>query len=111
MAPRGGYEIDPATPRIVHGHEPYTTPRTVHAAETPGGPAILRTLRRLLAPHTAAGRIEVRCGTPVTALLTEAGAVTGVTAAGRRERAPPSCSRPAASATPRTCSPNWRARR
>ncbi|MFA1547895.1 FAD-dependent oxidoreductase [Actinomadura chokoriensis] len=84
-----GYEIDPATPRIVYGHEPYTTPRTVHAAETPGGPAILRTLRRLLEPHTAAGRIEVRCGAHVTELLTEEGAVTGViTADGRRTTAP-----------------------
>ncbi|MFA1542540.1 FAD-dependent oxidoreductase [Actinomadura monticuli] len=82
-----GYEIDPATPRIVYGHEPYTTPRTVHAAETPGGPAILRTLRRLLEPHTRDGRIEVRCGTRVTGLLAEGGAVTGVTA-GRSERAP-----------------------
>ncbi|NKZ08250.1 FAD-dependent oxidoreductase [Actinomadura latina] len=82
-----GYEIDPATPRIVYGHEPYTTPRTVHAAETPGGPAILSALRRLLAPHTEAGRIEVRCEARVTGLLTEGGAVTGV-AADQDERAP-----------------------
>ncbi|MEU5988066.1 FAD-dependent oxidoreductase [Spirillospora sp. NPDC047418] len=82
-----GYEIDPATPRVVYGHEPYTTPRTVHAAETPGGPAILRALRRLLAPHVAAGRIEVRRGARATRLLTEGGAVTGVLA-GRAERAP-----------------------
>ncbi|GGV18469.1 flavocytochrome c [Actinomadura cremea] len=84
-----GFEIDPATPRIVHGHEPYTTPRTVHASETPGGPAILRTLRRLLAPHTAAGRVEVRRGLRATGLRTEAGAVTGVaTEDGPNPRAP-----------------------
>lgn len=55
-----GFQADPATPRIVYGHEPYTTPRTIHAAAMPGGPAILAVLRRLLEAHIAAGRIELR---------------------------------------------------
>ncbi|GAA0579493.1 FAD-dependent oxidoreductase [Actinomadura welshii] len=84
-----GYEIDPATPRIVYGHEPYTTPRTVHAAETPGGPAILRALRRLLEPLTGDGRVTLRTGVRVTGLRTEGEAVTGVaTEDGRALRAP-----------------------
>ncbi|MEU0482100.1 FAD-binding protein, partial [Streptosporangium sp. NPDC006013] len=36
-----GFVPDPRTPRVVHGHEPYRTPRTVHATAVPGGPAIL----------------------------------------------------------------------
>ncbi|GGO65253.1 FAD-dependent oxidoreductase [Nonomuraea cavernae] len=65
-----GFAIDPATPRIVHGHEPYLTPRTVHASAVPGGPAILAVLRPLLAAHQAAGRIDLRCGVRITDLLT-----------------------------------------
>ncbi|GAB2834687.1 FAD-dependent oxidoreductase [Actinocorallia aurea] len=73
-----GLRLDPETPRIVHGHEQYSTPRTVHATETPGGPEILRVLRLLLAPHTASGAVEVRCATPVRDLLVRDGAVAGV---------------------------------
>ena len=77
-----GLVIDEGTPRIVHGHEQYLTPRTVHAPQTPGGPEILRVLGGLLAPHTASGRVEVRCGTRATGLLTEGEAVVGVEAEG-----------------------------
>ncbi|MFI6479032.1 FAD-dependent oxidoreductase [Nonomuraea sp. NPDC050663] len=77
----GGFVADPGTPRIVYGHEPYTTPRTVHATETPGGPAVLAALRRLLEPHVARGRVRVLCGTAVAELLVEddsdGGAPTG----------------------------------
>ncbi|MEO3786404.1 FAD-dependent oxidoreductase [Actinocorallia sp. B10E7] len=84
-----GYTIDPATPRIVHGHEQYRTPRTVHASETPGGPEILRVLGVLLEPHLASGKVEVRCGTGVAGLLTEGEAVVGVVTTGGQEfRAP-----------------------
>ena len=84
-----GFEIDPATPRIVHGHEQYRTPRTVHAKQTPGGPEILRVLRTLLEPHVAAGAVRVACGVRVTSLLSEGGAVTGAEdATGRRWHAP-----------------------
>lgn len=73
-----GFDIDPSTPRIVHGHEQYRTPRTVHAPEVPGGPAILEVLRRLLAPHTASGAVTVECGVRVAALLCADGVVIGV---------------------------------
>ncbi|GAA4078187.1 3-oxosteroid 1-dehydrogenase [Nonomuraea soli] len=73
----GGFVTDPGTPRIVYGHEPYTTPRTVHATETPGGPAVLAALRRLLEPHVARGRVRVVCGTAVAELLVEGGSGGG----------------------------------
>jgi len=73
-----GFEIDPATPRIVHGHEQYRTPRTVHARETPGGPAVLAVLRRLLEPYVASGAVTVECGVRVASLLCTDGVVTGV---------------------------------
>ncbi|MFI6457752.1 FAD-dependent oxidoreductase [Streptosporangium amethystogenes] len=84
-----GFVPAPQTPRIVHGHEPYHTPRTVHATALPGGPAILAALRPLLDAHRAAGRIDLRCEVRVTELLIEDGAVTGViTEDGTRWRAP-----------------------
>lgn len=83
-----GLAIDPATPRIVYGHEPYRTARTVHATAVPGGPEILRVLRRLLEPHLATGMIDLRCGARVTELLTDGDAVVGVaTEDGRRRPA------------------------
>ncbi|MEU5884140.1 FAD-dependent oxidoreductase [Spirillospora sp. NPDC047279] len=84
-----GFVPDPGTPRLVYGHEPYLTPRTVHAAETPGGPAILTVLRRLLGPHVTAGRVGLRLGTAVADLIVDGGAVTGVvTREGARPLAP-----------------------
>ncbi|MBQ1038130.1 FAD-dependent oxidoreductase [Micromonospora sp. C81] len=84
-----GLTVDPGTPRIVYGHEPYRTPRTVHATTVPGGPAILGVLRPMLDAHRAAGRIDLRCEVRVTELLTEGGTVVGVaTADGARWRAP-----------------------
>lgn len=84
-----GFTPDPGTPRIVYGHEPYLTPRTVHAAGSPGGPAILSVLRPLLQAHQTAGRVDLRCGVRVRDLLTTGGAVTGVrTSDGQRLHAP-----------------------
>ncbi|OUC95434.1 FAD-dependent oxidoreductase [Streptosporangium minutum] len=84
-----GFTPDPDTPRIVYGHEPYTIPRTVHAAQTPGGPAVLAALRRLLEPYTARELVGVRCGTAVADLLVEDGTVVGVTTGdGQEWRAP-----------------------
>jgi succinate dehydrogenase/fumarate reductase flavoprotein subunit len=78
-----GFEFDPATPRIVYGHEPYSTPRTYYGPE--GGRSILAVLRRLL----AASGIEVRLGVRVERLLGEAGRVAGAgLAGGAQVRAP-----------------------
>ncbi|MEV6162777.1 FAD-dependent oxidoreductase [Streptomyces sp. NPDC052052] len=65
-----GLAVDPETPRIVHGHEQYLVPRTVHAVEVPGGPAVLRVLRPLLAPHLVSGAVRLHCRARVSELLT-----------------------------------------
>lgn len=74
-----GFEFDPATPRIVRGHEPYSVPRTSYGPK--GGGTILTLLRALV---DAAG-IEVRLGTRAERLLVEGGRVYGVAVAGGGE--------------------------
>ena len=71
-----GFEFDPATPRIVYGHEPYSTPRTYYGSE--GGRSILAVLRPLLAQSSVALRLE----TAVDELLVGDGRVSGVHTAG-----------------------------
>ncbi|WP_327172926.1 FAD-dependent oxidoreductase [Streptomyces sp. NBC_00656] len=74
-----GFAVDPTTPRIVHGHEQYLVPRTVHALEVPGGPALLTVLRRLLAPHLASGTVRLLCGARAAELCADPdGRVAGV---------------------------------
>ena len=59
------------------GHEPYSRKRYYWGAE--GGRSILAVLRREFERERAAGRIDLRLQTPVSALLTDsAGAVRGV---------------------------------
>ena len=72
-----GLVLEPDHPVIHYGHEPYGIPRTYWAAR--GGMAILDCLKPAVEAATAAGRIEVRTGTRMTGLLTDAaGAVVGV---------------------------------
>lgn len=78
-----GWEVDPATPRVVHGHEQYLVARTVHGPELPGGPGLLRVLRGVL----ESSRVAVRTASPVSELLVEGGRVVGVVAAGEQHRA------------------------
>ena len=72
-----GLVLEPDHPVIHYGHEPYGIPRTYWAAE--GGMAILKCLKPAVEDATARGRIEVRTGTRIVGLMTDAsGDVTGV---------------------------------
>jgi predicted oxidoreductase len=71
-----GVEWDPITPRLVFGHEPYRTARTVHTSQM--AVPIAQALERAVAPHVASGRIEVRLSTPAAGLVLHGGRVTGV---------------------------------
>jgi fumarate reductase flavoprotein subunit len=71
-----GLEYDEATPRIVHGHEQYSVPRTVHGTRMALG--VLDVLRAELGRVVATGRCEVRTSSRVGALLTDGPAVVGV---------------------------------
>ncbi len=55
------------TPRLVYGHEPYLTPRTVYGED--GGRSVLRALRRLLERTMAETDLELRLHTRVTRLV------------------------------------------
>ena len=71
-----GLEHDEATPRIVHGHEPYSTARTVHGTRMALG--ILDVLRLELERVVAAGRATVLLGTRVSSLVLSGERVVGV---------------------------------
>ena len=49
-----GFRFDPATPRIIYGHEPYYTPRTYYGVDA--GVSLLDVFTPLLDEHVAAGR-------------------------------------------------------
>jgi len=72
-----GFRFAPETPRIIYGHEPYTTPRTYYGVDE--AVSILEVYERVLAGATATGRLELWKNAPVIELLTDAGGVTGVT--------------------------------
>lgn len=67
-----GFAFAPETPRVVHGHEPYRTPRTYYGADE--GASILAVLQADLAGST----VEVWTRTPVTGLILDGDAVVGV---------------------------------
>ena len=72
-----GFAPLPEHPVLGKGHEPYSRKRYYWGAE--GGRSILAVLRREFERERAAGRIDLRLQTPVSALLTDsAGAVRGV---------------------------------
>jgi len=70
-----GAEWDPATPRVVYGHEPYLTPRTVHGVDE--GRTVLAALRRLLAAGLEQHGLELRLGARVRQVLPGRGVVVG----------------------------------
>ena len=75
-----GFKFAPETPRIVYGHEPYTTPRTYYGPDA--GVSILDVLTPVLDEHVAAGRVTVWTDAPAIGLIQDdddrPGAVTGV---------------------------------
>ena len=71
-----GFAYDEATPRLVFGHEPYTTPRTVHGTRM--ALDVLDLLRVELDRVVATGRVQLRTGARVSALVTDGDRVTGV---------------------------------
>ncbi len=78
-----GFDFAQDCPRIVYGHEPYGTARTYYGPDA--ARSILAVLAPLLEQHVASGGIDLELETPVTELLTRAGAVVGVqTPAGKR---------------------------
>ncbi|WP_104106779.1 FAD-dependent oxidoreductase [Nocardioides sp. 616] len=72
-----GFAFAPETPRIVYGHEPYRTARTVYGVDE--GLSILSVLEDELAKVRAGTELEVWTGVAVTGLLVgDEGAVEGV---------------------------------
>ena len=71
-----GFAFHEDSPRIVYGHEPYGAPRTYYGVDQ--ARSILQVLQRLLQPHVDAGRVELWCSSPVTALLVDDGRAVGV---------------------------------
>ncbi|KHL17056.1 fumarate reductase flavoprotein subunit [Mumia flava] len=74
-----GLDLAPETPRIVHGHEPYGTPRTYYGVDA--GMSLLAVLERELDHVARPGGVEVWTRAAVVGLLTDAGGrVVGVEA-------------------------------
>lgn len=70
-----GFEFDERTPRIVHGHEPYSAARTYYGVGE--GRSILTVLERLLRPHLDSGAVTLWLRARVVRLLQEGDAVVG----------------------------------
>lgn len=62
-----GFEVDPATPAIFHGHEAYRVARTYWGTDR--GFSVMRTLARLLDDARARGVVTLRLDTAVEKLL------------------------------------------
>ncbi|GII86144.1 hypothetical protein Ssi03_41340 [Sphaerisporangium siamense] len=75
-----GFDFDPATPGLVHGHEVYATPRTYWGVEL--GRSVLRVLRRRLDEAVRSCAVLPLLGTRIRRLLVEDGRVTGVAGTG-----------------------------
>ncbi len=72
-----GFDFDPATPGLVHGHEVYSVPRTYWGVEF--GRSVLRVLRRRLDDVVASGAVRLLLGTRISGAVVEDGRVSGVT--------------------------------
>ncbi|WP_182909577.1 FAD-dependent oxidoreductase [Microbispora sp. H13382] len=75
-----GFDFDPATPGLVHGHEVYSVPRTYWGVEF--GRSVLRVLRRRLDDAVRSGSVRLLLGTRVRSAVLDDGRVTGVAGTG-----------------------------
>ena len=71
-----GFDFDPATPRIVFGHEPYDTARTYYGAKE--GRSLIEFFTPMIEARLAGGRLELRLQTSLADLILEDGACVGV---------------------------------
>ena len=72
-----GMVMAPDVPGTLFAHEPYTAARLYWGNDR--GQSILEVLLRLLKPHIESGRVDVRLGCEMTALVTDdGGAVRGI---------------------------------
>lgn len=57
-----GFPLEESTPKLVYGHVPYSTPRTVFAPVAEGGRLLLSVLEPLWDKHVRSGAIMLRLG-------------------------------------------------
>ncbi|MEV0973547.1 FAD-dependent oxidoreductase [Microtetraspora glauca] len=72
-----GFDFDPATPGLVHGHEVYSVPRTYWGVDL--GRSLLRLLRARLEEVVRTGAVRLLLGTRVGSAVVSDGRVVGVT--------------------------------
>ncbi len=75
-----GFPLDDSTPKIVYGHVPYSTPRTVFAPVAEGGTLLLSVLMPLWDKHVRSGTITLRLAHTLREILRDphTGAINGV---------------------------------
>lgn len=64
------FDVDPQTPRILYGHEPYSVARTYYGRS--GGLSVLSVLEEELRPWRESGAVDVWLDSPVVGLATGA---------------------------------------
>jgi fumarate reductase flavoprotein subunit len=75
-----GMPWDEATPKLVYGHVPYSTPRTVFANQARGGAVILSLLQPLWERYVQAGIITLLTEHKLVDFVMEQGRVSGIIA-------------------------------
>ena len=71
-----GFEFAPETPRLVYGHEPYSTARTYYGVDQ--GRSILKVFRKILDAQIEQGNLDIKLNARVNDLITENETVIGV---------------------------------
>jgi succinate dehydrogenase/fumarate reductase flavoprotein subunit len=71
-----GFAFDPATPRIVYGHEPYDTARTYYGVHE--GRSLIELFTPMIEARVSSGRLTMMLQTELVDLLVEDGRCDGV---------------------------------